>query len=188
MGEARVPDLPGLVVMGVSGSGKSTIAAAVAARAAAIFLDADDFHPPTNTAKMASGIALTDEDRWPWLAVVGDEIARHRKRGRSVVMACSALRRRYRDVLREHAGELMFAQLHGSPALLAERIGARTDHFMPTTLLDSQLATLEPLEADEPGFIVDIAPTPAEIADAVVAAWRDAASRDADGGPRASQT
>src|SRR5918993_2268162 len=127
-GEASVGDpdqraRSGLVVMGVSGSGKSTVAAAVAARTGALFLDADDFHPRANTAKMSSGTPLTDEDRWPWLAVVGDEIARHTRRGRSVVMACSALRRRYRDLLREHAGELLFAQLHGSPDLLAERIG-----------------------------------------------------------------
>jgi gluconokinase len=181
--EPSTPVAQGLVVMGVSGSGKSTVAAAVAARAGAIFLDADDFHPPANTAKMASGIALTDEDRWPWLAVVGDEISRQTERGRSVVMACSALRRRYRDLLREHAAGLVFAQLHGPPSLLAERIGARTDHFMPTTLLDSQLATLEPLEPDEPGFVVDIARTPAEIADAVVAAWREAGR-----GPKADQT
>jgi len=162
-----------LVVMGVAGSGKSTVAAAVAGRAGAIFLDADDFHPASNTAKMQAGMPLTDDDRWPWLVVLGDEIAQRLESGQSVVMACSALKRSYRDVLRKRGGEgVTFALLHGSPELLASRIGARAGHFMPTALLDSQLATLEHLEADERGFIVDVSPTPAEIVDAVFAAWR----------------
>ena len=168
--------LSALVVMGVSGSGKTTIAAAVAARADATFLDADDFHPASNTAKMAAGTPLTDEDRWPWLTVVGDEIARRTARGERVVMACSALKRRYRDVLRRHAPTLIFAQLDGSPALLAERIGARADHFMPATLLGTQLAALEPLGPEEPGFVVGIAQPPDQVADTVVACWQDVAA------------
>ena len=161
-----------LVVMGVSGSGKSTIAAAVAARARAVFLDADDFHPASNTAKMAGGVPLTDDDRWPWLAAVGDQIADRLASGVSVVMACSALKRSYRDALRERGGDrVSFALLHGSPELLESRIAARTGHFMPTALLKSQLATLEPLEVDEAGFVVDVAGTPSEIADATFAKW-----------------
>jgi gluconokinase len=164
-----------LVVMGVSGSGKSTVAAAVAVRAGALFLDADDFHPASNVAKMAAGTPLTDEDRGPWLVAVGDEIARRIAAGQSVVMACSALKRRYRDVLRERGGEVCFAFLDGSPDLLAERIGARAGHFMPATLLNSQLVALERLQPDEPGFSVDVAQSPDDIADTVVACWRDVA-------------
>ena len=169
------PTYPALVVMGVSGAGKSTVAAAVAARADAVFLDADDFHPASNTAKMTSGTPLTDEDRRPWLAAVGDEIARRTAGGGRVVVACSALKRAYRDVLRERGGDVCFALLDGSPELLAERIGARANHFMPATLLGSQLVALERLQPDEPGFDVDIAQPPGRIADTVVACWRDVA-------------
>lgn len=175
MDEQKQPDLPALVVMGVSGSGKSTIAAAVAERAGALFLDADDFHPASNTAKMAAGTPLTDDDRWPWLSAVGDEIARRVDAGERVVMACSALKRTYRDLLRERGGDVCFAFLDGSPELLAERIGARAGHFMPATLLGSQLVALERLQSDEAGFAVDVAQPPDQIADAVVACWRDAA-------------
>ena len=167
--------LTALVVMGVSGSGKSTVAAATAARTGAIFLDADDFHPPSNVAKMASGTPLTDEDRGPWLIAVGDEIARRTAAGETVVVACSALKRRYRDVLRYRGGDVCFALLDGSPELLAERVGARAGHFMPATLLGSQLVALERLQPDEPGFSVDIAQSPDRIADTVVGCWRDVA-------------
>jgi gluconokinase len=169
------PNFPALVVMGVSGAGKSTVAAAVAARAGAVFLDADDFHPPANTAKMAAGIPLTDDDRWPWLAAVGEEIARRTAAGERVVVACSALKRAYRDALRERDEHVCFALLDGSRELLAERIGARADHFMPATLLGSQLVALERLQPDEPGFAVDVAPPPGQVADSVVACWRDLA-------------
>lgn len=168
-------DGPALVVMGVSGAGKSTIAAAVAARVDGIFLDADDLHPASNVAKMSAGTPLTDEDRAPWLALVADEIARRRASGRPVVVACSALRRSYRDALRARGGSLSFALLDGSPQLLAARIGGRADHFMPATLLGSQLVALERLQPDEPGFSVDVASSPERIADQVVACWRDVA-------------
>ena len=158
-----------LVVMGVSGSGKSTIASLVAERAGVSFIDADDLHPASNVEKMASGIPLTDDDRMPWLAAVGDAIAAHSDT--RVVVACSALKRAYRNAIRERAEGVVFAQLDGSPDLLAERMGARADHFLPPTLLTSQLATLEPLESDEDGVIVDIAVPPAEIADAILARW-----------------
>lgn len=164
-----------LVVMGVSGAGKSTIAAAVAARVGGIFLDADDFHPASNVAKMAAGVPLTDEDRGPWLADVADEIARRTLEGQTVVVACSSLKRSYRDALRARGGEMVFALLDGSPELLAARIGGRAAHFMPATLLGSQLVALERLQPDEPGFSVDIAATPERIADQVVACWRDVA-------------
>lgn len=181
MGDHDNPALPALVVMGVSGSGKSTIAAAVAARTGALFLDADDFHPPANTAKMAAGTPLTDDDRWPWLAAVGDEIARRAASGTTVVMACSALKRSYRRVIQERGGDVCFAHLDGSRELLAERIGGRAGHFMPATLLGSQLVALERLQPDEPGFVVDVGRTPDDIADAVVSCWRDVAQVAARG-------
>lgn len=164
-----------LVVMGVSGAGKSTIAAAVAAQVDGIFLDADDFHPASNVAKMAAGIPLDDEDRAPWLAAVGDEIARRTSAGQTVVVACSSLKRAYRDALRARADGMCFALLDGAPELLAARIGARADHFMPATLLNSQLVALERLQSDETGFAVDIAQAPDAIATEVVACWRDVA-------------
>ena len=164
-----------LVVMGVSGSGKSTVAAAVAARTNAIFLDADDFHPAANTTKMAAGTPLTDEDRWPWLAAVGEEVARRLRSGMDVVLACSALKRRYRDALRGHVPDLTFAQLDGSPELLEARIGARANHFMPATLLGSQLVALERLQPDERGFVVDVAQDPDRVADTVISCWQDVA-------------
>lgn len=158
-----------LVVMGVSGSGKSTIAALVAERAGATFIDADDLHPASNVAKMAAGIPLTDDDRMPWLRDVGDVIARHS--GTPVVVACSALRRAYRDVIRERAGRVLFAELDGPRELLAARMGTRAEHFMPLALLDSQLATLEPLQPDEEGLRLDVAEPPEAIADAILARW-----------------
>ena len=160
-----------LVVMGVSGSGKSTVAAAIAARVGAVFLDADDFHPAANVAKMAAGMPLTDEDRRPWLVAVGAEVARRAPSGEEVVLACSALRRSYRDLLREGVADLFFAQLDGSPELLAARIGGRVDHFMPSSLLASQLATLEPLTRGESGAVIDVSGSPREIVDAVMEAW-----------------
>ena len=158
-----------LVVMGVSGCGKSTIASAVALRAGATFIDADDLHPASNVEKMAAGIPLTDEDRMPWLAAVGDVLAQHPDL--RVVVACSALKRSYRDLIRERGGSVLFAHLVGSRELLAERMGARPQHFMPLALLDSQLATLEPLEPDEQGLILDIAEPPDQITDAILSRW-----------------
>jgi len=163
-------DGAGIVVMGVSGSGKSTVGRLVADELDAVFLDADDFHTPANKERMAAGLALGDEDRWPWLRAVGEAIRERTAAGQTVVVACSALRRVYRDRLRESAGDLFFVHLDGTPDLLAERIGARTGHFMPATLLDSQLEVLEPLEPDETGVVVDIALAPRAAADAAVGA------------------
>lgn len=145
-----------IVVMGVSGCGKSTVAAALAAELRGVYLDADDFHPSTSVAKMARGVPLTDDDRMPWLEVVGKAMAAATDRGELAVVACSALRRSYRDVLRAAAPDTYFVQLHGTPELLAARVTARAEHFMPPSLLASQLALLEPLEADERGAVVSI--------------------------------
>lgn len=151
--------------MGVSGSGKSTVGAAIAERLGLPFVDGDDLHPVANVAKMAAGIPLEDADRWPWLDAVGERLATS-----PVVVACSALRRVYRDRLRAAAPSARFVLLDGTPQLLAARMTARTvtdpEHFMPPALLTSQLATLERPGADEHVLVYDIAATPAEIADA----------------------
>lgn len=141
--------------MGVSGCGKTTIGDLVARGLGVPFLDADSLHPVENVAKMAAGTPLTDEDRWPWLATVGSELAVAGSGG--LVLACSALRRSYRDAIRAQAPDTVFLHLHGSKEVLGSRIEGRSGHFMPATLLASQLATLEPLEADEAGVVVDIA-------------------------------
>ena len=133
-----------LVVMGVSGCGKSSLGATLAAALALPFTDADDLHPAANRAKMAAGQPLTDADRWPWLLAVGAVLAK----GAGVV-ACSALRRAYRDRLREAAGPVQFLHLVAPREVIAERLAARRGHFMPLALLDSQLATLEPLAPGE---------------------------------------
>jgi gluconokinase len=145
-----------LVVMGVSGSGKTTIGRRLAAHLGYAFADADDFHPETNVAKMARGEPLTDADREPWLRTLADWIGMHRTAGRSTVLACSALRRRYRDVLRRAAPRhVAFLHLDAPRDVLLERMRHREGHYMPPELLDSQLATLEQLAADEPGTLLD---------------------------------
>jgi carbohydrate kinase (thermoresistant glucokinase family) len=141
--------------MGVSGCGKTTIGDLVARGLGVPFLDADSLHPVENVAKMAAGTPLTDEDRWPWLATVGSELAVAGSGG--LVLACSALRRSYRDAIRAKAPDTVFLHLHGSEEVLGSRLEGRSGHFMPATLLASQLATLEPLEDDEAGIVVDIA-------------------------------
>ncbi|MDQ4137748.1 MAG: gluconokinase [Actinomycetota bacterium] len=160
-----------IVVMGVSGCGKSTVGDLLARQLKVDFLDADDLHPAENKAKMAAGTPLIDEDRWPWLAKVGAAMKDETDDGNSIVVACSALRRVYRDALRHAAaGPVFFVHLHGTKELLAERLGHREGHFMPTTLLDSQLDTLEPLQQDEQGVVLDIALTPEQLAQAAIAA------------------
>lgn len=151
------------VVMGVSGCGKSSIGARFAAAINARFVDGDDLHPAANVAKMAAGTPLNDTDRAPWLAAVG---ATFRQHGLPLVVGCSALKRSYRDTIRDHAGgPVTFLFLNGSHALISKRMAARTDHFMPPALLDSQFATLEMPGADEGAIGVDIDQTP----DAIVA-------------------
>ncbi|MFB4350762.1 gluconokinase [Microbacterium sp. CR_7] len=149
------PSGPLVVVMGVSGCGKSTIGAALAERLRVPFRDADDLHPASNVEKMSRSIPLTDEDRWPWLAIVGEDLARHRVTG--IVVACSALRGVYRDVLREHAPDVFFVHLDASKQVIAQRMVVRSEHFMPLALLDSQIATLEPLAVGEAGLVVSAA-------------------------------
>ena len=141
-----------VVVMGVSGSGKSTVGAELARRLAAPFLDADTLHPPANVAKMSAGEPLTDADRQPWLERVGAWLAEHR----TGIVSCSALKRRYRDRLRTHCASAQFLHLDGSSDLIAARLAARSGHFMPATLLQSQLDALEPLAADERGVVVEL--------------------------------
>lgn len=146
---------PLVVVMGVCGCGKSTIGELVARELGVPFLDGDALHPAENVAKMAAGTPLTDDDRWPWLAAVGTRLQDAGKGG--MVLACSALRRSYRDAIRALAPDTLFLHLHGSKEVLEKRLAARSGHFMPAALLESQLVTLEPLEADEAGIVVYIA-------------------------------
>jgi gluconokinase len=146
---------PAVVVMGVSAAGKSSVAAGLSAALGLGWLDADDLHPAANVAKMASGIPLTDSDRGPWLDRVGAELA-HGAASGGIVVACSALRREYRDRLRGGAAGVVFVHLTGSPQLLSARAAARRDHFMPASLLASQLDLLEPLATDEPGVEIDV--------------------------------
>ncbi|MFI5719486.1 gluconokinase [Nocardia sp. NPDC051750] len=160
-----------IVVMGVSGSGKTTVGVRLAERLGTGYADADAFHPPVNVEKMAAGIPLTDEDRAPWLRSTASWIADRGERGG--VVSCSALRRRYRDVLRT-GGDVWFLHLAGSMALLTARIQARTDHFMPVSLLESQFADLEPLESDEFGRVVQVSNSVAGVVTEAVAAYRGA--------------
>lgn len=157
-----------IVVMGVSGCGKSLVGEALAERLGRPFAEADDFHPPANIAKMESGHALTDEDRWPWLRSLGAWMAEQESAGQQSVITCSALRRVYRDLLRESVDGVAFVHLHGDMELIAERMGKRAGHFMPTSLLQSQFDTLEPLEADEEGVVLDIAASPEELVEQAV--------------------
>jgi gluconokinase len=142
-----------VIVMGVSGCGKSSVGALLAERLGLGFAEGDALHPPANVEKMAKGTPLTDDDRWPWLTRIGRDIAAAQNAGEGIVVSCSALKRSYRDLLRREAGgPLQFVYLEGSHALLLSRMGARTGHFMPVALLDSQLATLE-VPTGEPGVV-----------------------------------
>ncbi len=155
-GQRPVPLLQ-VVVMGVSGTGKSTVGQRVAAMLGTALVEGDERHPPANIAKMSAGTPLTDEDRRPWLETLAGVLAEHRSAGRSTVLTCSALRRVYRDVLRGDAPPeaTTFIHLHAPVDVLRARMETR-EHFMPASLLQSQLDTLEPLEADEHGFAVDV--------------------------------
>jgi gluconokinase len=156
--------------MGVSGSGKTTVARGLADALDLSFAEADDFHPPENVEKMRHGIPLTDADREPWLRELASWMAARAEEGRSTVMACSALRRTYRDVLRTGPPSVDFIHLDGPPAIIRERMIRRKGHFMPASLLDSQEAVLEPLEEDESGVVLDLSRPPDDlVAEAV--AW-----------------
>lgn len=151
------PDVPvHVVVMGVSGCGKSTIARALHERLGWEFAEGDEYHPAANVAKMASGRPLMDEDRWPWLRTLADWTRERDERGESTILSCSSLKRSYRDLLRDGGAGTYFVHMHGDKGILLERMESR-EHFMPPTLLESQLDTLELLEPDERGVLVDIA-------------------------------
>lgn len=158
MPRTETPQRPVIVVMGVSGCGKSTLGLALAQALGVPYIEGDALHPPRNVALMAAGTPLTDADRAGWLDVIGERLAQAGDQG--AVVACSALRRIYRDRLRAASPDLRLVHLHGDPALLAERIGQRTGHYMPPALLPSQLQTLEPPDPDEAAITLDIAQPP----------------------------
>ncbi|KQO03128.1 gluconate kinase [Arthrobacter sp. Leaf234] len=157
-----------VVVMGISGSGKTTIATRMAEQLGWVFAEADDFHPPANITKMTSGIALTDEDRWPWLESMRAWLTEQAHAGLSTVVTCSALRRSYRDVLTGADGDVRFVHLLGDTDLILDRMKTRSGHFMPESLLPSQISTLEPLEPDEQGVRIENTGTPAEVVAEVI--------------------
>ncbi|ANW20950.1 gluconokinase [Streptomyces clavuligerus] len=159
-----------VVVMGVAGTGKTTIGPLLAESLGVPYAEGDDFHPPANIAKMSSGTPLDDDDRWPWLDAIGHWA--HSRAGLGGVVSSSALKRAYRDRLRAAAPGAVFLHLTGGRELIERRMSERTGHFMPTALLDSQFATLQPLEEDEAGHAVDVSGTPEEIAARAVAALR----------------
>ena len=165
-----------VVVMGVSSTGKSLIGELLAEALDAEFVEGDELHPATNIAKMGEGTPLTDEDRWPWLEAVAERTREVAAGGHSTVVTCSALKRSYRDVLRAAADDTFFVHLHGTFNLLAQRMRERRGHFMPPALLQSQFETLEPLEEDERGALVDVSPPPDVVVAAALAAL--------DGDPR----
>lgn len=156
--------------MGVSGCGKSSVGATLAQALGVRFIEGDDYHSPANVAKMAAGIALTDEDRVLWLEALQAEIRQSVQAGAGIVLSCSSLKKRYRDVLRAGADGLRFAHLEGSRELIAQRMAARTGHYMPLSLLDDQLAVLEPLQAGEAGLTLDIRNEPQELVAAILKA------------------
>jgi gluconokinase len=151
-----------VVVMGVAGTGKTTVGPLLAARLGVPYAEGDDFHPPANIARMSAGTPLGDDDRWPWLDAIGAWAAE--RTGLGGVVSCSALKRSYRDRLRAAAPAVVFVHLAGDRPLIEERMAHRRGHFMPTALLDSQFATLQPLGADEAGVVVDVVGTPEAIA------------------------
>ena len=157
------------VVMGIAGSGKSTVGAALAHALGVGFIEGDDYHPAENRRRMAAGIPLTDDDRAGWLRALAIRIREASDAGTGLVLSCSALKRSYRDVLRSAAPDLRFVFLKGSRALIAERLAARRGHFMPVSLLDSQLATLEEPASDEDAWVCDVTDPADEIVAGLVA-------------------
>jgi gluconokinase len=157
-----------IVVMGVSGVGKTTVGKLLAARLGVEFLEGDRFHPPANIAKMKNGEPLTDADREPWLEILARELAARRAAGKGVVLACSALRRRYRDILRAGHDDVDFVFLHADQAVIQQRLDARRDHFMPPSLLESQFAALEKPGPDERVIAVDANQPPEAIVETVL--------------------
>ena len=173
----KATDIVPIIVMGVAGSGKSSVGEAVADGLGMPFRDADEFHPKANIDKMSAGIPLTDDDRWPWLDAIGKALA---ESDGNLVVACSALKRVYRERLTKAAGRpVVFLWLDGSKETIAARMAARKHHFMPTSLLDSQFATLEPPGSDEPVARVSIEPPLDQVIAAALAALPAARARAA---------
>ena len=166
-----VDEVQHLIIMGVSGSGKTTLARTLQERLGWPYAEADDFHPPVNITKMTAGTPLTDDDRWPWLRTIRDWLSQQTEAGQSSVVTCSALKEAYRDVLREARGRVHFVHLTAAADLLEQRLAARTGHFMPPTLLSSQLAALQPLEADEDGITIVVDVPPEVVADRTIEAF-----------------
>ncbi|MDQ0458113.1 gluconokinase [Rhizobium paknamense] len=165
--DARTP--LAIIVMGVSGCGKSSIGEGLAARLKAPFLEGDSLHPEANVEKMAKGTPLTDEDRWPWLKLIGERMHAALEKGQTIIVSCSALKKSYRDLLREATGHrTAFVYLEGSKDLLTRRMGERTGHFMPVSLLESQLATLENPSSEPLVVTIDIDRSIEDIVDAAV--------------------
>ncbi len=156
---------PVVVVMGVTGSGKTTVGRLLADRLGVEYADGDAFHPPENVAKMAYGLPLDDEDRRPWLEALGEWIGERSRAGRGGVVSCSALRRRYRDTLRQADPRLWFVHLDADRETIIHRVSTRHGHFMPVALVESQFRALEPLLPDEPGIVVDASLPLTEIVD-----------------------
>ena len=152
---ARPHSPPAIVVMGVTGSGKTVVGGALAEAIGALYVEGDQLHPPENIARMASGLPLTDAHREGWLDTIGERIAAAGAQGRGVVAACSALKRIYRDRLRRASPGLVFVYLAVDPATARLRVGSRKGHFMPASLVESQFAILEPPEADERALVLD---------------------------------
>lgn len=175
---------PVVVVMGVAGTGKTTVGELLAAELRVPYAEADDFHPPANIAKMSSGVSLDDDDRVPWLDAIGEWA--HGRDGLGGVVSCSALKRAYRDRLRAAAPGLFFLHLVGGRELIAERMRGRQGHFMPPELLDSQFATLQPLGSDESGTAVSVDQPPEAVAREALAALGAGASEGRFPDPRAS--
>ncbi|GAA3104811.1 gluconokinase [Streptosporangium carneum] len=164
---------PVLVVMGVTGVGKTTVGRALSRRLDVPFADADDFHSQANIDKMSAGVPLDDADRLPWLRAIGAWLAE--RAGTGCVVSCSALRRAYRDILRESAPTACFVHLHGDAEVIRRRVTGRAGHFMPESLIASQLETLEPLEPDERGVVLDMGRPVDELVEAYLAATRSPA-------------
>ena len=162
-----------LVVMGTAGAGKSRIGTALAEALHVPFIEGDAFHPPENVAQMAAGIPLTDDDRQGWLHALAHALRVARQNGTGVVLACSALKRRYRDVLRGGDDTIRFIMLEGDAALLRERLTARAGHYMSAAMLDSQLDALEPPGPDEDALTCDVGQAPGDIVSAIVAQLRN---------------
>ncbi|MBV8542868.1 MAG: gluconokinase [Pseudonocardiales bacterium] len=166
-----------LVVMGVSGSGKSTVAALIAGRTGCALAEGDDFHPVSSIARMAAGCPLDDTLRAPWLVAIAGWLTERAARGECAVVSCSALTRAYRDILRGAGPDVRIVHLAGPYELVEQRLAARCGHFMPRELLASQYATLEPLAPDEPGLTVDLTKTPDQIADEILRTLRRPSGR-----------